>query len=176
MSLSAVIRSATDSDVAAITRIYGHHVLHGLASFEYDPPDEGDMLARMITLREGGYPYMVAERDGVIVGYSYAGPYRARPGYQNSVEDAVYMDPDAQGRGIAKALLQSVIDSCTDLGFRQMIAVIGDASAPSVGLHMSLGFEIVGTLHGIGFKSGQWVDTVHMQRSLGDGEGTLPTR
>ncbi len=172
-----VIRAVRESDLAAVTRIYGHHVETGLASFEEQAPDESEMHRRMTALIDGGYPYVVAELDGAVVGYSYAGPYRARPGYRNSVENTVYLVPQAQGKGIAKALLQAVIDACTDRQFRQMVAIIGDSdNAASIGLHSSLGFELVGILRGIGFKHGRWVDSVLMQRNLGDGEKSLPAR
>lgn len=174
---ATVIRPVRDNDMHSVAAIYGDHVRQGLASFEESAPDESEMLRRMKTLREGDYPYVVAELDGIVVGYSYAGPYRTRPAYKNSVENSVYLSPEVQGKGIAKALMRPVIEACVEAGFRQMVAIIGDRdNAASIGLHASLGFELVGTLHGVGFKLGRWVDCVLMQRALGDGESSLPSR
>ncbi len=123
---SASVRAATAGDIPAITRIYGHAVKHGTASFELEPPDEAEMAHRMQTLLDGGYPYFVAETDGALVGYAYAGPYRPRPAYRFSVEDSIYIDPSAQRRGIGRVLLEHLIAECERRGFRQMVAVIGD--------------------------------------------------
>lgn len=170
-----LIRPSCDEDVAAITAIYGHHVLHGIASFEEVAPSPEEMARRRAELVTRGCPYVVAERDGKIVGYCYAGPYRARVGYRFSLEDSIYIDPAEVGRGIGRALLAEVIERSTELGYRQMVAVIGGSETlPSIRLHAALGFAHVGVLTAIGFKFGRWVDSVLMQRPLGPGETTLP--
>jgi L-amino acid N-acyltransferase YncA len=169
------LRPARVDDIPAITRIYAHAVMHGTASFELDPPDEAEMTRRMRALIDGGYPYLVAEGDGVVAGYAYAGAYRPRPAYRFSVEDSVYVAPDAHRRGVGRALLERLIEEATQRGFRQMIAVIGDsAQTPSIGLHRTLGFRLIGTIENVGFKHGRWLDTVLMQRALGEGATTAP--
>jgi L-amino acid N-acyltransferase YncA len=169
------IRLAQPRDLAAITRIYDHAVRHGTASFEIEPPDEREMARRYEALRAGGYPYLVAELDGEIIGYAHAGPYRARPAYRWSVEDSVYVAPVSQRRGIGRALLERLIAEAEMGGFRQMIAVIGDsANVASVELHRAAGFRMVGTFDNVGFKFGRWLDSVLMQRPLGPGATELP--
>ena len=174
--MSAVsIRPATPADVPAITRIYAHAVKHGTASFELEPPDEAEMARRQCTLLDGGYPYIVAEIDGALVGYAYAGPYRPRTAYRFSVEDSIYIDPLAQRRGVGRVLLEHLIEECERRGFRQMIAVIGDsAQAPSIELHRALGFRMIGAVENVGYKFGRWLDSVNMQRALGAGATTKP--
>jgi phosphinothricin acetyltransferase len=174
--MSAVsVRSATPADVPAITRIYAHAVKHGTASFELEPPDEAEMARRQRTLLDGGYPYLVAEIDGALAGYAYAGPYRPRPAYRFSVEDSIYIDPNAQRRGVGRVLLEHLIEECERRGFRQMIAVIGDsAQAPSIELHRALGFRMIGAVQNVGYKFGRWLDSVNMQRPLGAGATTKP--
>jgi phosphinothricin acetyltransferase len=172
---SPFLRPAELKDLAAITRIYAPAVLHGTASFELDPPDEAEMTRRFHGLMAGGYPYLVAEVEGAIAGYAYAGPYRARPAYHWSVEDSVYITPQTQRRGVARFLLTQLIAEAEARGFRQMIAVIGDsAQTPSIALHEALGFRPVGTLQAVGFKFGRWLDSVLMQRALGCGDATAP--
>jgi L-amino acid N-acyltransferase YncA len=169
------IRPAQPRDLAAITRIYDHAVRHGTASFEIEPPDEREMARRYEALRAGGYPYLVAELDGAIVGYAYAGPYRARAAYRWSVEDTIYVAPSSQRRGIGRALLERLIADAEAGGFRQMIAVIGDsANASSIELHRAAGFRMVGTFDNVGFKFGRWLDSVLMQRPLGTGATAMP--
>lgn len=170
------IRPAALSDIPAITRIYAVAVEHGTASFELEPPDEAEMARRMERLREGGYPYIVAERDGVVAGYAYAGVYRARPAYRWSVEDTVYIAPDHQRAGIGRQLLDRLIQQAERGGFRQMIAVIGDSpnQAPSIGLHRQAGFRLVGILEKVGFKHGRWLDSMLMQRPLGPRDTAPP--
>jgi L-amino acid N-acyltransferase YncA len=164
------IRPAQPRDLAVITAIYDDAVRHGTASFELDPPDQAEMARRYEALRVGGYPYLVAEFDGGIVGYAYAGPYRARPAYRWSVEDSIYVAPQAQRRGIGSALLARLLAEAEAGGFRQMLAVIGDsANTGSVELHRAAGFRLVGTFENVGFKFGRWLDTVLMQRPLGPG-------
>jgi phosphinothricin acetyltransferase len=171
---NVTVRPATTHDIATVTRIYGHAVLHGTASFEIEPPDEAEMGRRQQLLLDGGYPYLVAEADRVI-GYGYAGPYRARPAYHWSVEDSIYIAPNAQRRGIGRALLTRLIDESERRGFRQMIAVIGDSrNGASIELHRALGFRLVGTFTSVGFKHGRWLDSVLMQRPLGLGDTAVP--
>jgi len=169
------IRPSRDDDVAAIAAIYGHHVLNGIASFEEVAPSIEEMARRRAEMVSRGLPYLVAERAGNVVGYCYAGPYRARIGYRFSLEDSIYIDPGETGRGVGRALLAEVIERSTELGYRQMVAVIGGSETlPSIRLHAALGFATVGVLTGIGFKFGRWVDSVLMQRPLGSGAATLP--
>jgi L-amino acid N-acyltransferase YncA len=169
------IRLAQPSDLAVITAIYDDAVRHGTASFELDPPDQAEMARRYETLRAGGYPYLVAELDGDVVGYAYAGPYRARPAYRWSVEDSIYVAPQAQRRGIGSALLARLLAEAEAGGFRQMLAVIGDsANTGSVELHRAAGFRLIGTFENVGFKFGRWLDTVLMQRELGRGATAAP--
>ena len=170
--MTLTIRPTRDDDLPAIHAIYRHAVLHGTASFELEPPDLAEMRRRRDALIADGHPYLAAERDGAVLGYAYAGPYRPRPAYRATVEDSIYIHPDAVGQGLGKALLSSLLDACETLGFRQMMAVIGDGegrSAASVRLHESLGFRLVGIARDVGFKHGRWLDQVLMQRALGEG-------
>ena len=163
------------ADIPAITRIYAHAVRHGTASFELEPPDEVEMAARLQTLLKGRYPYLVAESGGAVAGYAYAGPYRARPAYRFSVENSVYVAPQAHRRGIGRLLLDRLIADCEARGYRLMIAVIGDsAQAPSIELHRAAGFKLVGAFEGVGYKFDRWLDTVLMQRPLGRGTSAPP--
>jgi phosphinothricin acetyltransferase len=174
--VTLAIRLCQDSDMPAISAIYAHAVLHGTASFELDPPSIDEMRRRRAALVEGGFPYLVAEADGVLLGYAYAGPYRTRPAYRSTVEDSVYVAPEAHGKGVGRALLTALIEACETRGFRLMVAVIGDRdSAGSIGLHRALGFEMVGALEPVGYKHGRWLATVLMQRVLGEGATTPPT-
>ena len=180
---SVIVRDARPSDMRAIERIYAREVLQGLASFEEVPPTANDLLARRERVLALGLPYLTAAIDGRVVGYSYATAYRARPAYRHTVENSVYVAEGFQGSGIGRALLSALIARCAAGPWRQMVAVIGNsANAGSIALHASLGFRQVGTLQGVGFKCGRWVDTVIMQRSLGDGgerppgNGAVPGR
>jgi phosphinothricin acetyltransferase len=169
------IRPAGAHDVAAISRIYADAVRHGTASFEIDPPDHDEMTRRFKALRDGGFPYLVAEIAGAVAGYAYAGPYRARPAYRFTVEDSIYVAADMHRRGIGRMLLDRLIEQAEQRGFRQMIAVIGDSDQPgSIALHAAAGFRIVGTLAAVGFKVDRWLDSVLMQRALGNGALTDP--
>jgi phosphinothricin acetyltransferase len=171
------IRPADPADLPAITAIYGEAVRTGTASFEIDPPDEAEMARRFMTLAEGGYPYFVAEAGSRVAGYAYAGPYRPRPGYRHTVEDSVYLAPEAWGHGIGSALLKRLIAESEARSFRQMIAVIGDsANHASVRLHERHAFRHVGILESAGFKHGRWRDCVLMQRALGPGDAAPPSR
>lgn len=170
------IRPATPADVPAITRIYAHAVIHGTASFELEPPDEAEMERRMQALLEGGFPYLAAVSDTKMLGYAYAGPYRPRRAYRFSVENSIYVSPDAYRRGVGKALLEALIAEATMRGFRQMVAVIGDSrQTPSIELHLAAGFRSIGAIESVGYKHGRWLDTVLMQRALGEGDTTAPS-
>jgi len=171
------IRPCEEADVAAIAAIYHHHVLHGAASFELEPPDATEMARRRRAALDGGYPYLVAEEDGRVIGYAYASAYRPRPAYRNTVENSVYVEPGRERQGIGRRLLAALLDACERCGFRQVVAVIGDSGhEASIGLHHALGFRMVGTLRSAGFKFGRWIDIVLMQRALGPGDDTPPSR
>lgn len=161
--------------MASIQAIYAHHVNHGLASFEEVPPDIAEISRRRDVVRGYGLPYLVADRDGAVQGFAYASPFRDRSAYRYTVEDSVYIAPDVLGAGIGSALLSEMIECCTELGYRQMIAVIGDSgNEASIGLHAKHGFADAGMMPAVGFKFGRWVDSVRMQRPLGAGDTTLP--
>ena len=174
------IRPALALDIPAIARIYAHAVENGTASWEYDAPDETEMARRLAVLAEGGFPWLVAEptdseRGGDLLGYAYAGPYRPRAAYRWTVEDSVYIAPDAQGAGVGRALLSELIAISTQRGWRQMVAVIGDrASLASIALHRSHGFREAGVIRAAGWKNGRWLDQVLMQRALGEGDEAPP--
>ena len=163
-------------DLPAMQEIYAYHVLHGLASFEEEPPSAAEMRRRFEDVRGRGLPWLAADFGGVLVGYGYCSVYRTRSAYRYSLEDSVYVRHGSEGRGVGSALLGELIRHVADLGYRQLIAVIGDSShAPSINLHARFGFLRVGTLRSVGFKFGRWVDTIVMQRPLGRGDGTPPT-
>jgi L-amino acid N-acyltransferase YncA len=172
---SLEIRPAAAADLPAITEIYEHAVRYGTATFELIPPDLDEMTRRFGVLTEDGYPYFVAALEGCVIGYAYAGAYRPRPAYRFTVENSVYLEPAIHRRGIGLQLLERLITECEARGYRQMIAVIGDSdNAGSIGVHTRSGFQMIGTHPNVGFKFGRWLDTVMMQRALGDGESTLP--
>lgn len=157
------------ADLPAIQGIYAHHVRHGTASFEEDVPDLAEMTRRHAETVSRGLPYVVVEQNGLVVGYAYAVPYRQRSAYRYTVEDSVYVAPDAVRRGVGRAALAAIVERATSLGYRQMIAVIGDsANEPSIRLHDAVGFTHAGCLRSVGFKFGRWIDSVLMQRALGD--------
>jgi len=171
------LRPATDGDVARITAIYADHVLTGLASFEVTPPDSPEMARRRVDVLARGLPFVVAELAGAVVGYAYAAPYRLRPAYDYTVEDSIYVQREAFGRGVGRRLLARLIADCAAGGYRQMVAVIGDSgNQASIALHEACGFTRVGLLPSVGFKFGRWVDSVLMQRPLGAGDAALPSR
>jgi L-amino acid N-acyltransferase YncA len=172
---SLVVRDAEERDVAGITAIYAHHVLTGLATFEVVPPDDTEMARRRAHVLATELPYFVAEDGGGILGYAYAAPYRTRVGYRYTVEDSVYVDPNAVGRGVGRLLLERLVEACAACGCRQMVAVIGDTdNRASIGLHEACGFTRIGTLPSVGFKFGRWVDSVLMQRGLADSDRSPP--
>ncbi len=171
----AAVRASTEADLPAIQAIYAHHVLHGLASFEEVPPDAAEMDRRRAAILGQGLPHLVADAGGEILGFAYAGPYRPRSAYRFTVEDSVYVDAGATGRGIGSLLLAALLNACEAWGARQMLAVIGDSgNLGSIRLHARAGFRHAGKLAAVGFKHGRWVDCVLMQRPLGPGDTTLP--
>ena len=175
MTSLPTVRDSRDDDLPAITAIYGHHVRHGLASFEEEAPSLEEMAKRRAGYLGAGYPYIVAEAEGRVLGYAYAGAYRPRPAYRFTVENSIYLDPSFHRRGIGSLLLDRLVAECEARGFRQMIAVIGDsANAGSIGVHSRCGFKMIGTHPSVGLKFGRWLDTVMMQRDLGEGGHTVP--
>ena len=174
MSATVEIRPAREADIAAVTGIYAYHVSHGLATFEIEPPSLAEMTRRYQALTSKGYPYFVATLNDVVRGYAYAGSYRDRPGYRHTVENSVYVEHTHVGRGIGRLLLDAVIRQSEELGYRQMLAVIGDsANIASIRLHEQCGFTLTGTFRAVGHKHGRWVDTVLMQRALGLGDAPI---
>jgi phosphinothricin acetyltransferase len=173
--MEAAIRVATPADAAAVTAIYAHHVLNGTATFEEIPPEPAEIARRQAEITGRGLPFLVAEADLRLLGYAYAGPLRTRSAYRFTLEDSIYLDPAATGRGLGRRLLERLIAEATATGARQLVAVIGDSgNVASIALHARLGFAHAGTLRSVGFKFGRWLDTVQMQRPLGEGDATLP--
>ena len=169
------LRPAEAGDIAAIQAIYAHHVLHGLGTFEEVPPSQDEMAQRCAAVLDRGLPWLVADRDGEVVAYAYAGPFRTRAAYRFTVEDSIYVAEAARGQGIGKALLEAVLAECEGLGLRQMVGVIGDSgNEASIALHRACGFELKAIVPAVGWKFGRWVDVVWMQRSLGRGAGAPP--
>jgi phosphinothricin acetyltransferase len=171
---TVLIRDSLEADVVAIQAIYANHVLHGTASFELTPPTLEEMRQRRADVVAKDLPYLVAEQNGVVVGYAYVTPYRPRPAYRFTVEDSVYVQEGLAGQGIGSLLLAEIIKICTAKGYRQLMAVVGDASAASVSLHERHGFKLAGTFKAVGYKFGAWRDTAMLQRSLGEGDQTDP--
>jgi L-amino acid N-acyltransferase YncA len=169
------VRPATPDDLPAVQAIYAYHVQQGLASFEEEPPGTDEIRRRHAEVTAKGLPWLVADFGGVVAGYGYCAPYRTRTAYRYTLEDSVYVRQDCHGRGVGAALLEALIERCAALGYRQLVAVIGDsAHAASINLHASAGFVRVGTLRSVGFKLGRWVDSVLMQRPLGPGDASPP--
>ena len=165
-----LVRPSTPADLASIRDIYAHAVTHGTGTFELEAPDVAEMARRRDDVLSKGLPWLVAEAQGRVLGYAYANHFRPRPAYRFSVEDSVYLHPDAQGRGVGRALLAELMARCQAAGARQMLAVIGDsANHASIGVHRALGFEHCGLLRSVGWKFGRWLDVVLMQRALGAG-------
>ncbi|MGY4828307.1 N-acetyltransferase family protein [Sphaerotilaceae bacterium SBD11-9] len=170
-----LIRPSTTSDLPQITAVYAWNVLNGTGTFELDAPDLAEMTRRRDDVLSKGLPWLVAERDGQVLGYAYANHFRPRKAYRFCLEDSIYLADAARGQGVGKLLLAELIAQCEALGARQMLAVIGDsANAGSIGLHRSLGFEHTGLLKASGWKFNAWRDVVIMQRALGAGDGTPP--
>jgi L-amino acid N-acyltransferase YncA len=170
-----VLRASQETDVSAVAAIYAHYVRHSTASFETEPPNDAEIANRRARILQFGLPWLVAEVDGAIAGYAYAGPYRPRAAYRFTVENSIYVDPACAGRGIGSALMARLLEDCEAWGARQMIAVIGGSdNYASIKLHQKFGFRHTGTLQAAGFKFGRWVDSVLMQRALGPGDSTPP--
>ena len=170
-----VIRDFIPDDLETVTQIYAHHVLHGTATFEETPPSLDEMTHRYQKVRALGLPWLVAEADGVVSGFAYAAPFRERSAYRFTLEDSVYVDAAHHQRGVGRALLTELVARCEALGYRQMIAAIGDtANHASIGLHGALSFQRAGVYQKVGLKFGRWLDVVLMQRSLGEGDRSLP--
>ncbi len=170
-----LLRDATPDDLGAVHAIYAEHVRHGLASFEIEPPDLETMTARYEEVTARGLPYLVADLDGEVRGFAQAAPYRPRPAYRFTLEDTVYVAPGFERRGLGRLLLGAPIERCATLGYRRMVAVIGDSTnRSSIRLHEELGFVRAGLIPSVGFKFGRWVDSVLLQRALGEGDATLP--
>ena len=170
-----IVREATEADAEALAAIYGDAVLHGFGTFEEEPPSAADMDGRRRAVQDKGLPYLVAEEGGRVLGFAYAGPFRPRAAYRYTLEDSVYVAPEAKGKGVGRTVLSAVIAACEALGIRQLMAVIGDTgNSGSIGLHRALGFEQTGVGRSVGFKHGRWVDIVMMQRSLNGGDLTAP--
>ncbi len=170
-----IIRPAEPHDAEALADIYGHHVREGFGTFEETPPAAAEMERRRSAVADRGLPYLVAALGPKILGFAYAGPFRPRQAYRFTVEDSVYVSPDAIGRGVGRAVLARVLDHCEAAGVRQVVAVIGDSgNAASIGLHTALGFQPAGVGKALGFKHGRWVDIVWMQKALNGGSETAP--
>ncbi|MDH0866004.1 GNAT family N-acetyltransferase [Mitsuaria sp. GD03876] len=175
-SAPLLIRPSLEGDIAAIQQIYEHAVLHGTGTFETDVPDRAEMARRRTEVLSRSLPYLVAERDGQVLGFAYANYFRPRLAYRYFVEDSIYLAPQAQGQGAGRLLLAELIARCEAAGARQMVAVIGDSqNAGSIGVHRALGFEDVGVMKSAGWKFGKWLDVVMMQRQLGQGDTSSPT-
>ena len=169
------IRDSRDADIAAITAIYAHHVLHGTGTFEIDPPGSQDMAARRADVLARGLPYLVAEEGGRIAGFAYCNWFKPRPAYRYSAEDSVYVADEARGRGLGRLLLDALAAQAQAAGVRKLLAVIGDsANAGSIALHRAAGFAEVGVMRSVGWKFGAWRDIVLMEKPLGAGDTTAP--
>ena len=170
-----LIRPSTEHDLPAVTRIYAHHVLHGTGTFETTPPSLEEMTARRADVLSKGLPWLVVEDAGEILGYAYGNWFKPRPAYRFSVEDSIYLAPEAAGKGLGRALLAELLAALERGGIRKVMAVIGDsANAGSIGVHKALGFEQVGVVQACGWKFGRWLDIVMMQRAIGEGDRTPP--
>ncbi len=174
--MSVILRAAVAADAEALARIYGHHVRHGVGTFEEAAPSPAEMADRLAAVQARGLPYLAAvDGAGQVVAFAYASPFRLRAAYRYTVEDSVYVDPGHLGQGLGRLALSAVIEACEALGLRQMCALIGDSgNAASIGLHAALGFHHAGVMPAVGHKAGRWLDVVIMQRSLGAGETAPP--
>jgi L-amino acid N-acyltransferase YncA len=171
------VRSAQTSDIPAVTAIYAHYVLHNTATFEIEAPSVEEMTRRWADVMALGFPYLVAEESGVVLGYAYVRPFHPRAAYRDTVENGIYLHPESLGRGVGKLLMKRLIQDCESIGLRQMIAVIGGSgNVASIRLHESLGFRRAGQLQSVGFKHNQWLDTVYFQLPLGAGDSKIPDR
>jgi L-amino acid N-acyltransferase YncA len=170
------VRPAGEADIPAIQSIYAHHVLHGTGTFEEEPPPVEEMLDRFRKVVDHGWSWLVAVDATGVLGYAYYTQFRDRSAYRFCAEDSVYVREDVRGQGVGKALVAQLIEDATEHGMRQMIAVIGDSeNVGSIGVHATLGFQVIGTMRSVGVKFGRWLDVVSMQRALGRGDRDLPT-
>ncbi|WP_042859031.1 GNAT family N-acetyltransferase [Dickeya sp. NCPPB 3274] len=170
-----VIEDAQAEHIVAIRDIYAQHVLHSIATFETEPPDEAEMRQRWQKIRDAGLPWLVATQNQQVLGYCYLGMYRTRFAYRFTLEDSIYLHQDHLGKGVGKRLLSAALSRAEQQGYRQVISVVGNSeNQASLQLHLSLGFERIGTLRSVGMKHGRWVDTVLLQRALGEGDASLP--
>ena len=169
-----MIRDARESDAAAIAAIYAHHVLHGTATYDFEPPPAEDMVTKIRAVEAAGWPYIVDVEDGEVAGFAYATQIRDRPGYAWTAEDSLYVHPDQRGKGVGTSLLEELCLRAQACGFRQMIGVIGGAEPASIRVHARCGFREVGRAYGVGWKHGRWLDNVYMQRALGKGSREPP--
>jgi L-amino acid N-acyltransferase YncA len=168
------IRPAATGDASAIAAIYAHHVAHGTASFDTEPRSEAETAAKIAQCDERRWPFLVAERDGEVIGYAYATQFRDRPAYRSTCENSIYISPAAIGQGMGTRLLAALIGASERAGFRQMIAVVGGAEPASIALHRKAGFREAGRMRSVGRKFGRWLDTVYLQLPLSAGDGTPP--
>jgi phosphinothricin acetyltransferase len=168
------VRAATPGDAAVVAAIYAHHVAYGTASFDTEPRSVDETAAKIAQCDTQGWPFLVAEADGAVVGYAYATQFRDRPAYRSTCENSIYIDPSHVGQGVGTLLLDALVSAATASGFRQMIAVIGGAESASVALHAKAGFVETGRMRSVGRKHGRWLDTLYMQLSLGAGDGAQP--
>ncbi len=175
MPAALLVRPSVDDDVRAITAIYADAVTRGTGTFELEPPTPDEMALRRAAVQGRGWPWLVAERQGQVLGYAYANDFRPRRAYRFCLEDSIYVDPQAQGQGVGRALLAELLARCEARGARQMLAVIGDsANAGSIALHRLAGFRDCGRLEAAGWKFDRWLDVVLMQRALGTGATRAP--
>jgi phosphinothricin acetyltransferase len=168
------IRDVSPKDAEAIAAIYSHHVLHGTATYDIDPPAADETRAKIERITGSRWPFIVAVVDGSVAGYAYATQFRDRAAYRFACEDSIYVHPERTGKGIGKALIRALCERSQAAGFRQIIAVIGGGEPASVGVHRACGFELVGTLHAVGWKKERWLDSVYMQLALGPGSNQPP--
>lgn len=171
---STAIRTAEVRDAAAIAAIYAGHVRTGTASFDTVPRSIADTTSKIGEITARGWPFLVAERDGEILGYAYANQFRDRAAYSFACENSIYVRADCVGQGVGAALLSALVEAATVFGFRQMIAVIGGGEPASVAVHASMGLEHAGRMRSVGRKFGHWLDTVYMQLELGKGDRAPP--
>lgn len=169
-----MIRDARESDAAAIAAIYAHHVLHGTATYDLEPPPVEDFVTKIRNVEAAGWPYIVDVEDGEVAGFAYATQIRDRPGYAWTAEDSLYVHPDQRGKGVGTSLLEELCVRAQACGFRQMVGVIGGAEPASIRVHARCGFREVGRAYGVGWKHGRWLDNVYMQRALGKGSREPP--
>ena len=169
------IRASRDDDLAAITAIYAHHVLHGTGTFEIDPPGIQDMAARRADVLARGLPYLVAEEDGRVTGFAYCNWFKPRPAYRYSAEDSIYVADHARGRGLGRLLLQALCTHAEAAGVRKLLPVIGEsANAGSNAVPRAAGNNEEVVMRSEGWKFGAWRDIVLMEKPLGAGDTTAP--